>query len=61
MELHCHNITDDNNETEVEMTKEGNTSKKLNPEALTFQPNRAAAVIASIKPNGIIKDVDIWK
>ena len=41
------------------MTKEGNTSKKLNPEALTFQPNRAAAVIASIKPNGIIKDVDI--
>ena len=43
------------------MTKEGNTSKKLNPEALTFQPNWAAAVIASIKLNGIIKDADIWK
>ena len=49
LELQCDNITDDSNETELELTKEGNTNGKLNPEASTFRPKRTTAAIASIQ------------
>ena len=51
LKLHCSNITDDSNDTDLRMTKEGNTNGKLNPEALTFRPKQTAAVISSIKRN----------
>ena len=36
LELHCDNVTDGSNETELRMTKEDNTNGKLNPEISTF-------------------------
>ena len=59
LELHCGNITDDSNETEMWMTKEGNTSGEFYLEASTFQPKRTAAAIALRKPNDITEDMVI--
>ena len=59
MELHCDSITDDSNETELGMKKEGNKNGNLNPEALTFRPKRTAAAFASDKHKDITENTGI--
>ena len=48
LELHCNNITDDSNKTELWMKKKGYTNEKFNPEGLTFWPKQTEAIISSM-------------
>ena len=59
LKVYCNNITDDNDKTELVITKEGNINRKLYPEAWTFRLKERAPAIPSIILNNMSGDTDI--
>ena len=59
LKVYCNNIIDDDDKTELVITKEGNINRKLYPEAWTFPPKGRAPAIPSIILNNMTGDTDI--